>query len=189
LIVAGTSWGGLKALGVFLGGLPSDLPAAVVVVQHRSPESHPTALRDLLQAKAALPVHEVADKQPLEPGCAYLAPPDYHTLVEDDHLALSIDFPVGFSRPSIDLLFETAAESRGERCVGVVLTGANADGASGLARIVEFGGAAVVEDPQTAERPEMPAAAVRAVPTAQVVPLPRLAETVAALCMEKRVAV
>ena len=189
VIVVGTSWGGLNALSVFLGGLPGDLPAAIVVVQHRSPESHPTALSELLRARAAIAVREAADKQPLEPGCAYLAPPDYHTLVEDDHLALTVDMPVGFSRPSIDVLFESAAESHGERCVGVVLTGANADGANGLARIVELGGVAVVEDPKMAERPEMPAAALQAVPGAHVVPLARVAETVAALCTDKEVAV
>jgi two-component system chemotaxis response regulator CheB len=127
-------------------------------------------------------VSEASDKQRLEPGHAYLAPPDFHTLVEGDHLALSVEEKVEYSRPSIDVLFESAAEACGERCVGVVLTGANADGAAGLARIVELGGAALVEDPETAQRPEMPRAALAAVPGARVAPVEELAGIVAELC-------
>ena len=184
LVAVGTSWGGLQALRLLLGGLPREFPAAVVVVQHRSPESHPSALRDLLGAVSPLAVREARDKQPLEPGCVYLAPPDYHTLVEDDHLELSVDAAVAHSRPSIDVLFETAAEARRERCAGVVLTGANADGAAGLARIAQLGGAAVVQDPDGAERPEMPRAALAAVPAARVVPLEELSGVLVQLCSE-----
>jgi two-component system, chemotaxis family, protein-glutamate methylesterase/glutaminase len=182
LVVVGASWGGLRALRTVIGGLPTGLGAAVVVVQHRSPESHPTAFRDLLRASSGVPVREVGDKEALERGQVYVAPPGFHTLVDGDHLELTVDAAVEHSRPSIDVLFETAAEARRERCIGVVLTGANADGAHGLARIAELGGEAIVQDPATAERSEMPQAALAAVPGARVVPLEEIAPLVAELC-------
>src|SRR6266568_2938630 len=138
LIAVGASWGGLAALRTLVGGLPRDFAAPVVVVQHRAAESDSRTLRELLDAATSLDVCEATDKQPLERGRVYLAPPDYHTLVEDDHLALSVEAAVEHARPSIDVLFESAAESRRERCVGIILTGANDDGARGLARIVEL---------------------------------------------------
>jgi two-component system, chemotaxis family, protein-glutamate methylesterase/glutaminase len=184
LVAIGASWGGLQALRTVLGRLPADLSAAVVVVQHRSADSRPTALRDLLGAATPLRVRDVDDKCTLDPGHVYTAPPDFHTLVDGDHLELSVDAAVAHSRPSIDVLFETAAESYRDRCVGVVLTGANADGAAGLARIVELGGAAVVQDPESAERPEMPRAALEAAPSARVVPLDQIAGVLVELCAE-----
>lgn len=182
LVVVGASWGGLSAIRVLLGGLPAGFGAPVVVVQHRSSDSHPTAFRELLGASTTLGVCEVEDKQPLEPGRAYLAPPDFHTLVEGDHLELSVEAAVSHSRPSIDVLFESAAEARRDDCVGVVLTGANADGAAGLARIAELGGAAIVQDPVTAERGEMPRAAAEAVPDAHVLPLEEIPVLLVELC-------
>lgn len=182
VVALGTSWGGLHALRTILGALPRDLGAAVVVVQHRSADSHPTAFRDLLGAVTQLRVSEADDKQPLEPGHVYIAPPGFHTLVEDDHLELSMEAAVEFSRPSIDVLFESAAESYRDRCAGVVLTGANADGAAGLARVAELGGAAIVQDPDSAERDEMPRAAVAAVPSAHVLPLEQIAPALVELC-------
>lgn len=182
LVVVGASWGGLGALRVLLGGLPAGFGAPVVVVQHRSSDSHPSALRELLGAATALGTREVEDKQPLESGWVYLAPPDFHALVEHDHLELSVEAAVAHSRPSIDVLFESAAESRRDRCVGVVLTGANSDGAAGLARIAELGGAAIVQDPASAERAEMPRAALDAVPEARVVPLEEIAGLLIELC-------
>jgi two-component system, chemotaxis family, protein-glutamate methylesterase/glutaminase len=182
LVVLGASWGGLRALRTLLGGLSADFAASIVLVQHRSPQSHPTALRELLDAAGPLPVREVDDKEPLEPAHVYIAPPGFHTLVDGDHLELSVEPAVEHSRPSIDVLFETAAEARRERCVGVVLTGANADGAAGLARIVELGGTAIVQDPETAERPEMPAAALQAVPTARVASVEEIALLLVRLC-------
>jgi len=181
-VVVGTSWGGLRALRAVLGALPAGFAAPLVVVQHRSSESHPTALRDLLGAATPLAVCEAEDKQHLEPGRVYVAPPDFHTLVEDDHLELSVEAAVSFSRPSIDVLFESAAEAWRDRCVGVVLTGANADGAAGLARVAELGGAALVQDPATAERAEMPRAALDAVPGARVASLEEIAVLLVELC-------
>jgi two-component system chemotaxis response regulator CheB len=182
LVAIGSSWGGLDALREILRSLPAALDAAVVVAQHRSPESHPTALRDLLGAATTLRVREADDKDVLEPGVVLLAPPDYHLLVEGRALALSTDAPVTHARPSIDVLFETAAESFRERCVGVVLTGANDDGARGLARIVDLGGAAIVQDPATAARPEMPRAALAAVPDARVAALAEVPSLLVELC-------
>jgi two-component system chemotaxis response regulator CheB len=182
LVAIGASWGGLDALRSLLGRLPADLDAAVVVAQHRAPDSHPTALRDLLGAVTLLQVREPTDKDALRRATVYLAAPDYHLLVEGDTLALSTDEPVLYARPSIDVLFESAAESHRERCVGVVLTGANADGARGLARIVELGGVAIVQDPDSSARPEMPRAALAAVPAARVAPLAEIPSLLVELC-------
>ena len=182
LVAIGASWGGLDAVRTLLGGLPAELDAAVVIAQHRAPESHPTAFRDLLGAVTRLKVREAGDKDELRTGTAYIAAPDYHLLVEHGRLALTIDEPVRYARPSIDVLLQTAAEAYRERCVGVVLTGANADGASGLARIAELGGAAVVQDPETAERDEMPRAALARVPTATVAPVAEIAPLLVELC-------
>lgn len=182
LVVMGASWGGLEALRAILRALPAALPAAVVVAQHRSPESHPTAFRDLLGAVTRLRVCEADDKDRLEPGTVYVAAPDYHLMIDGGSLALTTDAPELFARPSIDVLFESAAESYRERCIGVVLTGANADGARGLARIVELGGTAIVEDPASAVREEMPAAALAAVPSARVAPVPAIPALIVELC-------
>lgn len=189
LVVVGASWGGLQALRTVLGGLPAQLGAAIVVVQHRSADPRGTGLRDLLGAATPLPVSEGGDKEPLVPGHVYLAPADFHTLVDGDHLELSVDAAVEYSRPSINVLFASAAESHRARCVGVVLTGANADGAAGLARIVELGGAAIVQDPEGSERAEMPRAALNAVPSARVAPLEKIAALLVELCVERKVRV
>jgi two-component system chemotaxis response regulator CheB len=188
VVAIGTSWGGLEALRILLRGLPSDLDAAVVVAQHRAPGSHRSAFRDLLGAVTLLTVREADDKQPLVHGHVFLAPPDYHLLVEGSHLALSLEEPVAFSRPSIDVLLESAAESYRERCAGVVLTGANEDGARGLARIHDLGGAAVVQDPSSAERPEMPRAALAAVPDARIARLDEIAAVLVDLCGRRKAA-
>lgn len=182
LVVVGTSWGGLEVLRRILPTLPAELDAAVVIAQHRGAGSHPTALRDLLRAVTRLRVREAGDKDTLRAGTVYIAAPDYHLLVEGGGLSLSTDEPVLYARPSIDVLFESAAESYRERCVGIVLTGANADGANGLARIVELGGAAVVQDPAEALRDEMPRAALAAVPRARVAPAAEIGSLVVEHC-------
>ena len=182
LVAIGASWGGLNTIRELLGDLPPDLDAAIVIAQHRSPESHPTAFRDLLGAVTRLRVCEAGDKDPLRPGTVYIAAPDYHLLVDPGALSLSTDEPVQFARPSIDVLLESAAESYRERCVGVVLTGANADGARGLARVSELGGTAVVQDPAEAVRDEMPRAAVAAVPSARVLRTAAIAPLLVELC-------
>jgi two-component system chemotaxis response regulator CheB len=170
LVVVGTSWGGLAALRTLVAGLPESFTMAVTLVQHRHKDSD-HLLRVLLQERAALEVCEVEDKMPVEHGRIYVAPPDYHTLVEPGHFSLSTEAPVRYSRPSIDVTFSSAASSYGHRTVGIVLTGANADGAEGLREISDRGGMAIVQDPRTAESAIMPAAAAKAVPRARVMPL------------------
>lgn len=170
LVVVGTSWGGLSALRTLVGGLPGTFKMAMALVQHRHKESD-HLLRTLLQEHSPLQVFEIEDKMPLEQGRIYVAPPDYHTLVEPGHFSLSTEAPVRFSRPSIDVTFLSAADSYGHRTVGIVLTGANADGSEGLRRISDRGGLAIIQDPATAESSLMPTAAVKAVPRARVMNL------------------
>jgi two-component system, chemotaxis family, protein-glutamate methylesterase/glutaminase len=180
LVVVGTSWGGLSALRTLIGALPDSFQMAVTVIQHRHRDSD-HLLRTLLQERSTLRVCEVEDKMPLEHGHIYVAPPNYHTLVEPGYFSLSTEAPVRFSRPSIDVTFSSAADSYTHRTVGVVLTGANADGAEGLRRISDRGGLALVQDPDGAESPVMPAAARTAVPRARVMSLEAMAQFLAAL--------
>jgi two-component system, chemotaxis family, protein-glutamate methylesterase/glutaminase len=180
LVVVGTSWGGLSALRKLIGALPDSFQMAVTVIQHRHRDSD-HLLRTLLQERSTLRVCEVEDKMPLEHGHIYVAPPNYHTLVEPGHFSLSTEAPVRFSRPSIDVTFSSAADSYTHRTVGVVLTGANADGAEGLRRISDRGGLALVQDPDGAESPVMPTAARTAVPRARVMSLEAMAQFLAAL--------
>jgi len=160
LAVIGASWGGLHALGRLLAGLDSRCSLAVVIAQHRAVDSPDQVMRRFFESRCPLPVAEISDKDDIEPGHVYIAPADYHTFVEPGHFALSIDAPVLFSRPSIDVLFESAADSYGSELVAVVLTGANDDGSRGIRYVHERGGLTIAQDPDTAERPEMPAAAV-----------------------------
>ncbi|MFP5364186.1 MAG: chemotaxis protein CheB [Thermoleophilia bacterium] len=171
LVAIGASWGGLHAVEVVLGTLPDDFGAPIVIAQHRQVDSSDGMLVRLLDARCALAVCEAEDKQPLEPGTVLVAPPDYHLLVEPGAVALSVDPPLNFSRPSIDVLLGSAADAYGARVTGVVLTGSNADGALGLATIAGRGGTAIVQDPETAERREMPDAALRGSPAARVLAL------------------
>jgi two-component system chemotaxis response regulator CheB len=180
IVLVGTSWGGLAALRTLVSGLPGTLTMAVTIVQHRHRDSD-HLLRSLLQERSALPVCDVEDKMPIERGRIYVAPPDYHTLVEPGHFSLSTEAPVRFSRPSIDVTFTSAADSYAHRTVGIVLTGANADGAEGLRRISDRGGMALVQDPETAESAVMPTAAVKAVPRARVMPLAEIVSFVSQL--------
>jgi two-component system chemotaxis response regulator CheB len=180
--VIGCSWGGLSALSTILAELPGELPAAVAVVQHRRADSRDDAMVQVLARASALPVRSVEDKDPILAGTVHLAPPDYHLLVEDGSFALSIDERVHFSRPSIDVLFESAARAYGPDAIGVVLTGANADGAAGLREISRCGGHGVVQDPADAERPVMPRAAVAAGGADDVLPLAEIAGALVRLC-------
>jgi two-component system, chemotaxis family, protein-glutamate methylesterase/glutaminase len=162
LVVVGTSWGGLAALGRLLDHLPDELDLPIAIAQHRGAGSLEGALAASLQRRVRRRVHEVDDKDPIERGHVYVAPPDYHLLVERRSFALSLDERVRHARPSIDVLFESAADAYGAGVIGVVLTGANDDGAAGLARIKERGGVAIAQDPATAEAPAMPRAAIKA---------------------------
>ncbi len=174
IVVVGASAGGFRALEQILGGLPQGFPVPIVVVQHRARESG-DAFAELLGQQTLLPVREVEDDDVLRAPGVYLAPPDYHVLVEPGRMALSIDEPVSYSRPSVDVLFESAADAYGPRVVAVLLTGANADGAKGLVRVKEVGGYAIVQDPHTAESPEMPAAGISTARIDRVLPLDEIA--------------
>lgn len=157
--VVGASWGGMHAVARLLECLDADNRLAVAVAQHRSADADGTLLRHLGQ-HSRLPVVEVDDKEPIEPGHVYLAPPDYHLFVEPGSFALSTEGAVRFSRPSIDALFESAADAYGEDVVAVVLTGANDDGCRGVVAVRQAGGMTMAQDPATAERPEMPQGAI-----------------------------
>jgi two-component system chemotaxis response regulator CheB len=182
VIGVGASWGGLHAVGRLLETLPDADWPAIVVVQHRSPSSRPGDLETLLQQHARGRVVEATDKDGLEPGLVYVAPPDYHLLVERGWLSLSIDARVQYARPSIDVLFESIADAYRAQAIGIVLTGAGGDGAAGLARIKARGGVAIVQDPRTAERGEMPSAAIDATHADAVLPLEEIGRFLFGLC-------
>jgi two-component system chemotaxis response regulator CheB len=174
IIVVGTSTGGLKALQTLLAGLPSGFLLPIVIVQHRGTGSE-NGLSEFLGKSSSVPVTEPEDKEPLLPGHAYLAPRDYHLLIENRSFALSTDPAVGFARPSIDVLFESAADQYQQRTIGVILTGANRDGARGLAAIKSRGGITVVEDPSSATCREMPDAALALTNADSILRLPEIA--------------
>lgn len=159
MIAIGASLGASKALPAILGSLPDSMrePIAVVVHRHRDSDHR---MVDQLQRCCTRTIEEAVDKQAIEPGHVYLAPPDYHLLVQGDHFELSVDEMVNFARPSIDVFFESLAEDSGPATIGILLTGASSDGAKGLAAIKAAGGLVIVQDPADAECPVMPAAAL-----------------------------
>ena len=170
-VVIGVSAGGLKALSAILPSLPGDYPLPVMVVIHLPPAGK-SLVAELFDNKCAVKVVEAEDKDTIAPGTVYFAPPDYHLLVELDRtLSLSSEEPVLFSRPSVDVLFETAADAYGPGLIGIVLTGANTDGAQGLKAIVAAGGVALVQTPEDAFASAMPEAALESVPEAAAMTL------------------
>ena len=184
LVIIGASWGGLHAVGEILSRLPEDFPVPVLVVQHRA-EDAGDVLAGLLDRRGPLSVLDADDKAPLVAGCIRVAPPGYHVMVERGHVELSTEAAVQFSRPSIDVALETAAEAYGAGLVGVVLTGANADGAKGLAEVRRRGGMAIVQDPETAERRAMPVAAIAAADPQVVGSLEEIADLLVELASEE----
>jgi two-component system, chemotaxis family, protein-glutamate methylesterase/glutaminase len=178
VIVIGGSLGGMQSTQSILSALPASFPLPIVIVLHRPPDDE-DKLTPLLQRGCALRVSEVVDKEPIEAGRVYVAPPDYHVLIEPDCLSVSIDERVNHARPSVDVLFESAALVCSGRVIGVILSGAGADGARGAASIERSGGTVLVESPATAFRSDMPAAALAATAGSTSLPLPQLA---AALC-------
>ena len=171
LIVIGASWGGLHAISTLLDGIDEKIDLPIVIAQHRGADLSSGALERLLQHHVARPVVQASDKEQLQRTRVYLAPPDYHLLVSDGAFALSTDERVQYARPSIDVLFESAADAYRERTIGIVLTGSNADGAAGLRRIKERGGVAIVQDPRTAEAASMPTAALAAAAADAILPV------------------
>ncbi|HCW20679.1 chemotaxis protein CheB [Achromobacter sp.] len=167
-IVIGGSSGAIDALNTLLPALPADLDAAVIVVLHLVRDRR-SLLVDIFRERCALTVQEAEDQLSIRPGHLYFAPPDYHLLVDQGpRLALSVGEPVYFSRPSIDVLFESAADGYGEKLLGVLLSGANGDGAAGLAAIHAAGGRTVVQAPSSAAMPVMPQAALARQPAHEV---------------------
>lgn len=175
-VVIGASAGALEALSAILPDLPANFPIPILIVVHVPPD-RPSALADLFAAKCRMAVKEAEDKEPLLAGTIYFAPPDYHLLVEvDKTVALSSDEQVFFSRPSIDVLFETAADAYQERLIGIVLSGANSDGANGLKAVMGAGGVGLVQNPDTAFAAAMPEAAEKMNPGADAMTLAEIAE-------------
>jgi len=170
-VVIGVSAGGMEALRTILPYLPAGFSLPIIVVQHRHPTSDDFLAR-YLNERCKMEVKQADEKERLQKGTIYLAPPDYHLMIEEDKtFSLSVDPPVNFARPSIDVLFETAADAYGATLVGVVLTGANADGSRGLKKIRELGGLAIIQDIKTAKADTMPKAAMAATHVDHMLPL------------------
>ena len=184
LICIGASWGGLQAVGQVLKDLPAEVDTPIVLAQHRHPESLEGALAGLLRSRAARTVLDVEDKMPIEPRHVYVAPPDYHLLVQRGSFALSLDARVQYARPSIDVMFESAAFAYGAGVIGIILTGANEDGARGLARIKESGGVALIQDPAGAARRAMPDAAIAATVADAILPVDQIGRFLYGLCVD-----
>jgi len=159
-IVIGVSAGGLHALSEILSALPPDFPIPVIIVQHRSRDEK-TLLEEVLQSKCIIKIKQADEKEKIRGCVVYVAPPDYHLLIEKDGtFSLNYDAKLNFSRPSIDVLFETASEVYENKVVGIILTGASNDGAAGITAIKKRGGITIAQDPKNAEFPVMPQAAI-----------------------------
>jgi two-component system, chemotaxis family, protein-glutamate methylesterase/glutaminase len=185
LLVVGASLGGLRAMSELLDVLPDEVDVPVVLAQHRAPDAERESLEALLRQHTRRSVVEAGDKDAIRPQHVYVAPPDYHLLVEaDGSFALSTDERVQYARPSVDVLFESAADAYGERTIGIVLTGANADGAAGLLAIRDVGGVAVVQDPETAEARQMPDAAIYATAADAILPVGEMGKFLLGLCVQ-----
>jgi two-component system chemotaxis response regulator CheB len=174
-VVIGASAGALDALSAILPRLPADFGIPVIIVVHIPPDKK-SAMAEVFRMKCEIEVREAEDKEPLDGGAVYFAPPNYHLLVESDRsLSLSNDEPVLYSRPSIDVLFESAADAYGADLIAIVLTGANSDGAKGLRAAAQAGATAIVQRPQGAFAPTMPESALAQVPAALVLSLDEIA--------------
>jgi two-component system chemotaxis response regulator CheB len=184
-IAIGVSAGGLHALGTIIPALPPNLPVPVIVIQHISPHSDNYSTR-YLDGISKIRVKEVDEKEKLLPGVVYTAPPNYHVLLEEDEtFSLSVEERINYARPSIDVLFESAADVYGPGLIGVILTGANNDGSMGLKKIKEEGGLAIVQDPGTAEVEGMPRAAIQAVSADYILQLEEIAPLLTTLTMTR----
>jgi two-component system, chemotaxis family, protein-glutamate methylesterase/glutaminase len=180
-IVIGASAGGVEALSLILPALPARFRPSVLIVLHL-PRERPSLLVEIYEKRCALPIREADDKEPIEPGTVYFAPPDYHMLVERNRqIALSTDEPVHYSRPSVDVLFESAADVYGNKLLGAILTGANEDGAAGLHAIHRAGGVTVVQQPDSAKVPLMVVSALQRNPADFVLSLAEIAQLLAGL--------
>lgn len=184
-IVIGSSTGGMEALRIILEVLPKDFPVPILVTQHISPHSD-NYLAKFLDNACKLSVREAEEKEKTIPGHVYLAPPNYHLLVEKDgSISLSVEARVSYARPSIDVLFESAAEAYNRDLIGIVLTGANSDGSKGLRRIKECRGLTIVQDPNTAQAEAMPRAAIGVTDVDHITPLTEIGQLLNKILKEK----
>lgn len=180
-IVIGASAGGFNAYTQIISALPPDFPLPLMLVQHCM-ESENSYLATHLNNHCKLEVVEVTDKQKIEPGYVYVCPPGYHLLIESKHhMALSLEPPLNYSRPSIDLLFESAANVYHDKLICILLTGASNDGTSGMKYVHELGGLCVVQDPRTADAQTMPQSAINCIPVNYILPLSDIGNWIAAL--------
>jgi two-component system chemotaxis response regulator CheB len=184
LVAIGASAGGVAALGEILPALPLDFPLPIVVVMH-VPPGRESLLAELFAKRCLMPVLEAADKTRLERGHVYFSPPDYHLMIEEDlTCSLSVDEPVNYSRPSVDVLLESAASSLGDGVVAIILTGTSADGAKGLKAVRDAGGLGWVQAPETAQSAVMPQRAIDVGGADAVLTLPQIAERLMRLAQE-----
>jgi len=175
-VVMGVSSGGMQAMKVLFSQLPKHFPAPIIVVQHIGAHSDSTWI-SILNNNCKLTIKEADEKEVIKKGFVYIAPPNYHLLVEKDKtFSLSVDEKVNFARPAIDVLFETAAEAYNDKLIGVILTGSNHDGTQGMKKIKEYGGLTIAEDPATATSPFMPASAINAMQPEHIVSLENIVD-------------
>jgi two-component system, chemotaxis family, protein-glutamate methylesterase/glutaminase len=183
LVAIGASYGGLYALMELLGQLTTDFPSPIAIVQHRAADDgDDQRLGDVLTRYSALPVKDADHGETIEPSRVYLAPPDYHLLVDAGRFELTVDDEVHHSRPSIDVLFESAARAYGGDVVGVLLTGYGHDGTAGLSAIRQAGGVTIAQDPETALQEAMPRSAIDAGAACEVLALDAIAQRLIELC-------
>lgn len=181
IVAVGASLGGLDATQILLRALPATFRCPIVIAQHRRAEVDGRLL-ELLNSHSSLPVVEPEDKEPIRSGHVYLAPPNYHLVVERGFFSLSLDAPVLFARPSIDVLFESVADSYGAAGVVVMLTGSNEDGATGAQAVKSSGGYVLVQDPASAKAPAAPRAVLTLTTVDAVLPLDQIARHLVRLC-------
>ena len=180
-IVIGVSSGGMSALRYLFSAIPFDFSLPVIVVQHVGARSDNTWI-ELLNELSNLNVKEADEKETIKPGNVYIAPSNYHLLIEKERsFSFTIDERVNFARPSIDVLFESAAEAYKNSLIGVVLTGSNNDGTDGIKRIKDYGGLTIIQDPATAESSYMPSSAIAAIQPDHILPLEKIAELLISL--------
>lgn len=175
-ILIGGSAGSVQALMAILPNLPADFALPIIIVIHLRPDAK-SIMCEIFSPRCQIPVREASDKDPIEPSTIYFAPPDYHLMVEEGFsFALCTDDPIKFSRPAVDVLFETAANVYGERAIGIILTGANDDGADGLRAICDAGGIGIIQEASSALAPQMPMAARQQCPEARMLGLSEIGE-------------
>ena len=182
-VIIGGSWGGIEAVGRILENLPADFPLPIIIVLHQHRKSG-THIPEIFERKCPLCVKEADEKEILTPGTVYIAPANYHLLIEPDHsLSLSVDKHVNFSRPSIDVSFVSAAECYRQSLIGILLTGANQDGSDGIVCVKRFGGLAIIQDPSTAKVSIMPQSAIDKTWVDQVLSLDDISDFLLAITM------